>query len=95
MPHVKSAKKRLKQNEKRRLRNRYFKGLMRSAIKRFRKALSEENLQAAQEMFPNVVKTIDKVATKGVIKKGQASRRISRLAQQLNKLKAKAEGEAN
>ena len=87
MAHTKSAKKRLKQNAKRRLRNRFHMSTLRTAIKKYRMALESGEVAEAEAMLPNVIKTIDKTQTKGVIKKNNASRRISRLALALNAAK--------
>jgi len=85
--HTKSAKKRLKQNAKRRLRNRFYMGTLRSAVKKYRLALEAGEIAEAEAMLPQVIRTIDKTQSKGVIKKNNASRHISRLALALNAAK--------
>ena len=87
MAHTKSAKKRLKQNAKRRLRNRFYMGTLRSAVKKYRQALEAGEIAEAEAMLPQVIRTIDKTQSKGVIKKNNASRHISRLALALNAAK--------
>ena len=85
--HTKSAKKRLKQNAKRRLRNRFYMSTLRTAVKKYRVALESGEVAEAEAMLPNVIRTIDKIQTKGVIKKNNASRRVSRLTLALNAAK--------
>lgn len=87
MAHTKSAKKRLKQNAKRRLRNRFYMSTLRSAVKKYRQALEAGEIAEAEAMLPQVIRTIDKTQSKGVIKKNNASRHISRLALALNAAK--------
>jgi len=84
--HTRSAKKRIKTSEKARIRNRFFKGIMRSSIKKFNELLESKDAAKAQEALPALVKTISKVASKGVIHKNQASRRISRMTSAVHKL---------
>ncbi len=83
MPNIKSQIKRLHQNEKRHLRNRYFKGSARTFIKKARVAMDEGNREAAQEYTSLAIKALDKAAEKGVIHKNNAARRKSRLVKRL------------
>jgi small subunit ribosomal protein S20 len=80
----KSAIKRHRQSLVRRERNRHVKVGMRTLIKRFRSAVSENDASAAAESFAAVEKAIRKAVTKGVVPKTRASRHISRLARSLN-----------
>ncbi|NLJ82474.1 MAG: 30S ribosomal protein S20 [Bacteroidales bacterium] len=83
MANHKSALKRIKQNEKRRLRNRYWGKTMRNALKKAR------NIQEASELqskMPEVVSLIDKAAKKGVIHKNKAANLKSGLMTKLNKM---------
>lgn len=86
MPHIKSAYKRLRQNAKRRISNRSAKSALKTQIKKFLAALQKGDVEAAREQFSLTTKALDKTASKGIIKKGTASRNKSRLAQKLNKL---------
>ena len=83
MAHHKSAKKRIRQNEKRRLRNRYKKTTMRTLIKRLR-ATSDK--AEAEQMLPKVFKTIDKVAKSNIIHKNTAANYKSKLTKYVNGL---------
>ncbi len=90
MANLKSAIKRIKQNEKRRLRNRVFRGQARTYIRDARAAMLEENLEEARETTLKAVKALDKAAENGVIHKNNASRRKSRLMKQLAALEKQA-----
>jgi small subunit ribosomal protein S20 len=84
MPNHKSALKRLRQDKKRRDRNRYWKSTMRTAIKKVRAAVEENNQEAAKTTLRDATSMIAHVASKGVIHKRTASRKISRLAKLVN-----------
>ncbi len=79
MANKKSAEKRILQTEARTERNRYWRSTMRTSIKKVRAAVEGGDLAAAQDALKAAVKTTGKVASKGVIHKKQAQRRISRL----------------
>ena len=83
MANTKSAIKRIRQNQKRRLRNRHFRGHARTAIKQARISISSEDIEAARMKTIDAVRALDKAAEKGVIHKNNASRRKSRLMKQL------------
>ena len=85
MAHSRSAKKRVRQNEKRRLRNRMAKGTMRTSIKRLRKLVEGNQLDEAVSYYPKVVHEIDTTAKKGTIHVRTASRYKSRLAKLIRK----------
>lgn len=88
MAHTLSAKKRIRQSEKRRLRNRSYKSKMRTLTKKFVAAVNSGDLSVAEESFRTVSREILKISSKGVIHKNQAARRVSRLAKKLNSLKS-------
>jgi small subunit ribosomal protein S20 len=79
----KSAIKRIKQNEKRRDRNRIFRGRARTFITKARNAIAEGDAEAAEVATMEAVSALDKAAEKGVIHKNNASRRKGRLMKQL------------
>lgn len=83
MANIKSAIKRNKQNEKRRLRNRVYRGSARSFIKKARIALESGEKEAAELAVRDAVSALDKAAQKGVLHKNNASRRKSRLMKRL------------
>jgi len=83
--NTKSAKKAARQNIKRRLRNRYHLSRMRTYIKKFRRMVEEGRLEEAKKFLPEVQKIIMHTWSKGVITKQEASRRVSRVYNLLNK----------
>lgn len=83
MANIKSQIKRIKQNEKRRLRNRVVRGSFRSAVRNARLALESGNVEASQAAVLQAVSALDKAAEKGVIHKNNAARRKSRLMKRL------------
>ncbi|HUV26316.1 MAG TPA: 30S ribosomal protein S20 [Anaerolineales bacterium] len=83
MANIKSAIKRNRQNIKRRMRNRIYRGQARTFIRDARLSLVEENLDEARETTLKAVKALDIAAKKGVIHKNNAARRKSRLMKQL------------
>jgi small subunit ribosomal protein S20 len=85
MPHHKSAAKRVKTNEKARLRNVAATSRMRSAVKAVRVARTRTEGDAA---LKKAVAILDRTASKGIIKKETASRQKSRLAKFAAKLPA-------
>jgi len=87
--HSLSAKKRVRQNAKRRLINRARKSQIKTQIKHFEEALSSGNVEAADEQYRLVVKKLDKTAATSTMHKKTAARKKSRLAKRLNQLKAK------
>ena len=89
MAHSLSAKKRVRQNSKRRTINRARKSQVKTQIKRFEKALAEGDLKTAKEQFQQVVKKLDQVSSTSTMHKRTAARKKSRLAKKVNSLKKK------
>ena len=89
MAHSLSAKKRVRQNAKRKVINRARKSQVKTQIKRFQAALDAGDAEKAAEQYKLVVKKLDKTAATGTVHKRTAARKKSRLARQLNSLKAK------
>lgn len=90
MPNIKSAIKRVKTSEKRRLQNASQKSALRTAIKTFESAAAAQNIESAKEALIAASKKLDKAASKGLIHKNAAARKKSRLAKKLNALSAQA-----
>jgi len=86
LAHHKSAIKRIRQNEKKRQRNRYVTTTMRSAIKKLEQAVQAQQTSDAQTLLQKTVSIIDRAASKGVIHKNKASRSVSRLTQKVKAL---------
>ena len=90
MANIKSAIKRNRQNIKRRLRNRQYRGSARSYVKRARIAMEEGEKEMARTETLNAVRALDKAVSKGVIHKNNAARRKSRLMKSLGALESEA-----
>lgn len=84
MANIKSAIKRNRQNEKRRLHNRYYRGRARAFVKKARDVMDEGTQEEAQEALLEAISALDKAAAKGIIHKNNASRRKSRLMKRYN-----------
>ena len=89
MAHSLSAKKRVKQNAKRRTINRARKSQVKTQIKHFETALSDGDVEAASEQYRLVAQKLDKTAATSTMHERTAARKKSRLAKRLNSLKAK------
>jgi small subunit ribosomal protein S20 len=83
LANTKSAKKRIRQNEKRRARNRVFRGRARTYVKKARMAIESGDLETARAATLVAISELDKAAQKGVLHDNNASRRKSRLMKQL------------
>lgn len=83
MANIKSAIKRNKQNKKRRLRNRIYRGEARTYIRDARIAILNEDLEEARTATHKAVCALDKAAEKGILHKNNVARRKSRLMKQL------------
>lgn len=84
MPHIRSAKKRNRQNIVRRARNRAIRTQFRNTIKEVMN--TEEN---AEELLKKAQSQLDRAATKGIIHKKTASRRAGRLAKRVHAASSK------
>ena len=83
MAQHKSAKKRARQNLERRARNRTVRSRLKTAVKYARVALAGTDGAVASDALRKAEGEIRKAASKGVLSKKQASRRVSRLARRL------------
>ncbi|MDD3715950.1 MAG: 30S ribosomal protein S20 [Candidatus Marinimicrobia bacterium] len=83
MAYPLSTKKRIRQAKKRNLRNRHFKSMMKTWIRRVEEAPSKDE---ALKLFPQAISVIDKVAQKGIIHKNTAANKKSSLANHVNAL---------
>ena len=73
MPIIKSAKKKMRSDKRKRARNLQFRGVVKTAVKIAKRELTPDNLKAAQKM-------LDKAVTARLIHKNKAARLKSRLA---------------
>lgn len=83
MAHHRSALKRIRQNSKRRLQNRYYKKSARTAIKNLR---SLKNKSEAIEFLPKIISMVDRLAKRGSIHRNKASNLKSGLTRFVNGL---------
>ena len=83
MANTPSAKKRIRQNEKRRLRNRAVRSVVRGSVKSAREALTGKTADSAT-VVREAIRTIDRAVTKGIMHRNTAARRKSALARKLN-----------
>lgn len=86
MANTKSAKKRIRQNEKRRMRNRKVVTRTRTYLKRARMAMDEGDAVASQEAVKVAVSELDRAVSKGVLHPKNGARRKSRLIARLNSM---------
>jgi small subunit ribosomal protein S20 len=88
MPNHKSAEKRVRQNERRRVVNRSNRSRLRTAVKELRSALDKSGKNAAA-LLPQTVSEIDKAVQKGVLHRNAAARQKARLTARVNQAAAK------
>jgi small subunit ribosomal protein S20 len=87
LANIKSQIKRNKQNEKRRLRNRVYRGSARIAVRTARSAMEEGNTAESRTTVLEAISALDRAAEKGVIHKNNAARRKGRLMKRLESIK--------
>ncbi|QRO01115.1 30S ribosomal protein S20 [Archangium violaceum] len=90
MANTKSAEKRNRQAQKRRARNINIRTTVKDAVKSLRETLTTKDAGKTADALKAATRTINKAASKGVVHKRAASRRISRLAKATNRAKAAA-----
>ncbi|MCD6557080.1 MAG: 30S ribosomal protein S20 [Bacteroidetes bacterium] len=80
MANHQSSKKRIRQTEKRRLRNKYYATTTRNAVRKLR-ALTDK--KEAEEMFPQVSSLLDKLSKRNIIHKNKAANIKSKLSKHI------------
>ncbi|WP_248961014.1 30S ribosomal protein S20 [Sphaerisporangium perillae] len=80
MANIKSQIKRNRQNEKARLRNKAVKSSLKTAVRKFREAAEQGNVEEAAVLMRAASRQLDKAVSKGVIHKNQAANRKSAIA---------------
>jgi small subunit ribosomal protein S20 len=83
-----SAQKRHRQSVKRQARNTAIRSRVRTTVRRLREAIAAGNAAEAQDRLQSAARVISKAATKGVLHRNTASRKISRLTLAVRKLAA-------
>ena len=86
MANIKSQKKRIKTNEKRRVRNQAYRTELKTLVRKTREAIAEGDVEVATDALKAASRKLDKAVSKGVIHKNQAANRKSKLAKQIAKL---------
>ncbi len=80
-----SALKRVRQSEKRRRRNQFWKSTIKTLTKKVEAAISSGDKETAQKMLREAIRIISKARSKGVIHRNTAARKISRITKKVNK----------
>lgn len=86
MANTRSALKRMRQSEKRRIRNAGVRSAVRTTVKTTRGALTAGAAEDARQSLAQTIRILDKAVTKGVLHRNAAARKKSRLTRQLNAL---------
>ena len=85
MAIIKSAKKAIRQNKTRRVRNLIYINKIKSLVKDIKTFAVQKKVKEAKELLPKVYEILDKSAKVGIIKKNNASRKKSRIAKMVDK----------
>lgn len=88
MANHKSALKRIRSNEKKRLRNRMWRSRTRTEYKQAQVAIQAGDIEQARQATIDAIRALDKAANKGVLHKNNVARRKSRLMKRLAQLEA-------
>lgn len=88
MANYKSAKKRIKVNERRRVENIMIKSKVRTALKKVQSALADKKRDQLDDLLREAVSQLDKAWSKGIFHKNTIARKKSRLTLQVSKFKA-------
>ena len=88
LANIKSAMKRARQNEKRRVANRIYRSSARTHIKKARSLIEAGDLDQAEVQVASAISALDKAAQKGIVHRNNAARRKSRLVGLLRKAQA-------
>ncbi|MBO2520610.1 MAG: 30S ribosomal protein S20 [Clostridia bacterium] len=86
MPNTRSAAKRVRSSQARRLYNRSIKSRVRTLVKKFEQAVQSGEKELAVERYRAAASALDKAAAKGVVHKNLAARKKSRMATKLASL---------
>jgi small subunit ribosomal protein S20 len=81
MKHVRADKKKRDRNLQR-------KSMLRTMLKQTEAAITDGEMEQAQELYRQAASQLDRAVGKGIIKKGMANRKKSRLAHDINKIEA-------
>lgn len=87
MPNIKSAIKRVSVNEKKRLENKGVKSKISTYTKKYKSALDENDFAKSEELLKEISSILDNAASKNIIHKNSASRKIAHLSKLLDDAK--------
>jgi small subunit ribosomal protein S20 len=90
--NIKSQMKRIKTNEKARLRNKSVKSSLKTAVRKFREAAEAGDAPTATTAMQDASRKLDKAASKGVIHANQAANRKSAMAKRVAQLSTTSSG---
>lgn len=90
MANLKSSKKRIRSNEKKRVRNLLVRSTIKTEVKKVEQAIEQGNFELAKKSLSEIASTLDSAAAKGIIKKNTSSRKKARLAKKINSLQTAA-----
>ena len=90
MANSKSAEKRARTNERRRIRNRRFRSASRTLVRTAEQTIASAEAEAAAGAVKNAISMLDRAAQKGIIHPNNAARRKSRLMAKFNQVAASA-----
>ncbi len=90
MPNIKSAEKRVRSTEKKRLRNKSARTMCKTNVTKAERLIFMGDVNAAQEAVAVAITSLDKAAEKGIIHANNAARRKSRLMKKFNEIQAQA-----
>ena len=90
LANIKSQKKRIKTNEKRRMRNKAVKSELKTLVRKTREAIAAKDAETAEIELRVAARKLDKAVSKGVIHRNQAANRKSKLARQIAALAREA-----
>lgn len=86
LPTRSSGMKHVRADKKKRDRNLQRKSALRTALKQTEAAIADGEMEQAEELYREAASQLDRAAGKGIIKKGMANRKKSRLAHDINKI---------
>lgn len=88
MANIKSALKRIRSSERKRVRNKPVRTALKTYVKTAQVGMAGGDVTMSAEAVVHAISALDKAASKGIIHKNQAARRKSRLMSRLNKMSA-------
>lgn len=90
MANLKSSKKRIRSNEKKRVRNLVVRSTIKTEVKKVEEAIAQGKADVAKSLLSEVASVLDSASAKGIIMKNTGSRKKARLAKKINSIQANA-----